>query len=103
MGKIIEFKNLKKNTETRKKYSSQEDLENDLAMFSVLYFQEHFGKELKTINEEVKHALIISIYRFMVEAEKYGEVELLEEGLSIEEQASEELQRKIRNNVEEKS
>ena len=35
----------------------------------------------------------------MVEAEKNGEVELLEEGLSSEKQASEELQNKIRNTV----
>ena len=99
MGDIIEYKK----HHLHKIDTSPDAKNSDLAMFAILFFQKHFTEELKDIDLEVKYALVISVYRFMVEAEKNGDVEITKDGFEVNNEASLELQERIRNAVDEKS
>ena len=74
--------------------------ESDLAMLSVLYFIENFAELHSEVEIEVRYALIISIYRYMVAAERAGEVEINEEGFSIDSKTSQDLRSKIKRAVD---
>ena len=71
---------------------------NDISMFAIIYFQEHFEKDLSHLDAEIRYALIISVYRYIVEAEKAGEVIIDNEGFSIEQEASDDLREKLKGN-----
>ena len=75
--------------------AKKESKESDLAMFAVLYFSENFAELYSDVDIEVRYALVISIYRYMVDAEKEGAVEINGEGFSIAPEASEDLRKKI--------
>jgi hypothetical protein len=83
-----------------KPINKQDTKESDLAMFSVLWFTEHFGELLSGLDEEIRYALVISTYRFMVDAEKTGEAEITSEGFSITTEASIDLQDRIKGAVD---
>ena len=78
----------------------KESKESDLAMFAVLYFSENFAELYSDVDIEVRYALVISIYRYMVDAEKEGAVEINEEGFSIAPEASEDLCKQIKRVVD---
>ena len=69
---------------------------NDISMFAIIYFQEHFEKDLSHLDAEIRYALIISVYRYIVEAEKAGKVIIDNEGFSIEQEASDDLREKLK-------
>ena len=77
-----------------------ESKESDLAMFAVLYFSENFAELYSDVDIEVRYALVISIYRYMVEAEKEGAVEISKEGFSIASEAGKDLRKKIERVVD---
>jgi len=83
-----------------KPINKQDTKESDLAMFSVLWFTEHFGELLSGLDDEVRYALVISTYRFMMDAESTGEVEITSEGFSIATEASIDLQNRIKSAVD---
>ena len=56
--------------------AKKESKESDLAMFAILYFSENFAELYSDVDIEVRYALVISIYRYMVDAEKNGAVEI---------------------------
>ena len=93
MGDIIQINKFKPE-------ASKDSKESDVAMFSVLWFTEHFGELFEDLELEVRYALIISTYRFMVDAESNGDVEITEEGCSIDNETSKELQNKIKSAVD---
>ena len=80
--------------------AKKESKESDLAMFAVLYFSEYFAKLYSDVDIEVRYALVISIYRYMADAEKEGAVEINEEGFSISPEASEDLHEKIKKVID---
>ena len=73
----------------------KESKEGDLALFAVLYFSENFAELYSDVDIKVRFTLVISIYRYMVDAEKEGAVQIIEEGFSITPEASEDLRKKI--------
>ena len=93
MGDVIKINKYKPN-------NKQDTKDSDLAMFSVLWFCEHFGDLFSDLDEEVRYALVISTYRFMVDAETTGDVEISSEGFSIDTKSSKELQAKIKDAVD---
>ena len=93
MADIIKIKNYKPT-------NKQDTKESDLAMFSVLWFSKHFGELLSDLDEEVRYALVISVYRFMVDAEIGGDVDITEEGFEIDNEASKDLQARIKGAVD---
>ena len=92
MSKIINLNQYKSSLKDDNKFS-------DISMFAIMYFQEHFEKDLSHLDSEIKYALIISVYRYIVEAEKAGEVIIDHEGFSIEQEASDDLRRKIKEAI----
>lgn len=80
--------------------AKKESKESDLAMFAILYFSENFAELYSDVDIEVRYALVISIYRYMVDAEKNGAVEINHEGFSIAPEASEDLHKKIERVVD---
>ena len=92
MSKIINLNQYKSSLEDDNKLS-------DISMFAIMYFQEHFEKDLSHLDAEIRYALIISVYRYIVEAEKAGEVIIDHEGFSIEQEASADLRRKIKEAI----
>jgi len=88
MGEVIDIKDFKP-------LAKKDSKESDLAMFSILYFTEHFGELLAHLEDEVRYALIISVYRFMLDAESNKAVDITKEGFSIDNEASEELREKV--------
>ena len=93
MGEVINIKNILP-------LAKKDSKETELAMFSVLYFSEHFAEIYSELEIDVRYALVISIYRYMVDAEKDGAVEINAEGFSISPEASEDLHKKIKNVID---
>ena len=93
MGEVINLKDILP-------LAKKESKESDLAMFAVLYFSEHFAKLYSDVDIEVRYALVISIYRYMADAEKEGAVEINADGFSISFEASEDLQKKIKKVID---
>ena len=93
MGEVINLKDILP-------LAKKESKESDLAMFAILYFCEHFAKLYSDVDIEVRYALVISIYRYMADAEKEGAVEINEEGFSISPEASEDLHEKIKKVID---
>jgi hypothetical protein len=93
MGDLIDLKKYKP-------LNKRDGIESDIAMFSVLWFVEHFGELLSGLDVEVRYALVISTYRFMLDCEKNGDVTINKEGFSIDNEASKQLQHKIKNAVD---
>jgi len=92
MGDLIKIRDYKPT-------NKQDTKESDLAMFSVLWFSQHFGELFTDLDNEVKYALVISTYRFMVDAETTKDVEINSEGFSITNEASQDLQARIKDAV----
>ena len=93
MGEVINLKDILP-------LAKKESKESDLAMFAVLYFSENFAELYSDVDIEVRYALVISIYRYMADAEKEGAVEINEEGFSISHEASEDLHEKIKKVID---
>ena len=93
MADIINIKNYKPE-------NKKDSKESDLAMFAILWFQEHFDELLSDLDLEVKYALVISAYRFMIDAEASEEVEIGDEGFSISQEASQLLKNKIQGAID---
>jgi len=93
MGDIVKIKDYKP-------ANKQDTKESDLAMFSVLWFSQHFGELFTDLDDEVKYALVISTYRFMVDAETTEDVEINSEGFSITNEASKDLKNRIKGAVD---
>ena len=89
MGEVI-------NIEEYPLLSKKDSKESDIAMFTILYFNEHFSELYSDLEIEIQYALIISMYRYMVDAEKAGDVEISEDGFSIALEASKILNNKLK-------
>ena len=57
--------------------------EYNLSVFSIRFFKQNFARLLDESDDELRYALIIAIYRYMVEAEKDGNIKMKGENFSI--------------------
>ena len=69
--------------------------EYNLSVFSIRFFKQNFARLLDESDDELRYALIIAIYRYMVEAEKDGNIKLKGENFSISMQSDKALMKKI--------
>ena len=69
--------------------------EYNLSVFSIRFFKQNFSKLLDESDDELRYALIIAIYRYMVEAEKDGYIKMKGENFSISMQSDKALMKKI--------
>ena len=93
MGEVVDIKKFKP-------LNKKDSMESDLAMFAVLWFSEHFSELFSNLDIEVRYALVISTYRFMLDCEKTGDVTISKEGFSIDSEASEQLKERINQAVD---
>jgi len=83
MGKIIDLKGYKDKALTSKV--------DQLALFSVFFFNEEYGEQVKDLDLEVKYALVIMTYKFLSAAREDGTVIINKKGFSIETEVKTEL------------
>ena len=69
--------------------------EYNLSVFSIRFFKQNFARLLDESDDELRYALIIAIYRYMVEAEKDGNIKVKGENFSISMQSDKALMKKI--------
>ena len=69
--------------------------EYNLSVFSIRFFKQNFARLLDESDDELRYALIIAIYRYMVEAEKDGNIKMKGENFSISMQSDKALMKKI--------
>jgi hypothetical protein len=69
--------------------------EYNLSVFSIRFFKQNFARILDESDDELRYALIIAIYRYMVEAEKDGNIKVKGENFSISMQSDKALMKKI--------
>ena len=69
--------------------------EYNLSVFSIRFFKQNFARLLDESDDELRYALIIAIYRYMVEAEKNGNIKMKGENFSISMQSDKALMKKI--------
>ena len=69
--------------------------EYNLSVFSIRFFKQNFARLLDESDDELRYALIIAIYRYMVEAEKDGNIKVKGENFSISMQSNKALMKKI--------
>ena len=69
--------------------------EYNLSVFSIRFFKQNFARLLDESDDELRYALIIAIYRYMVEAEKDGNIKEKGENFSISMQSDKALMKKI--------
>ena len=73
--------------------------EYNLSVFSIRFFKQNFARLLDESDDELRYALIIAIYRYMVEAEKDGNIKMKGENFSISMQSDKALMKKIETAV----
>ena len=83
MGKIIDLNGYKNKTVTNKV--------DQLALFSVFFFNEEYGEQVEALDIEVKYALMIMTYKFLSDAQKDGTLMLNKKGFSIDTEVKTEL------------
>ena len=69
--------------------------EYNLSVFSIRFFKQNFARLLDESDDELRYALIIAIYRYMVEAEKDGNIKMKGENFSISMQSDKALMDKV--------
>ena len=69
--------------------------EYNLSVFSIRFFKQNFARLVDESDDELRYALIIAIYRYMVEAEKDGNIKVKGENFSISMQSDKALMKKI--------
>ena len=69
--------------------------EYNLSIFSIRFFKQNFARLLDESDDELRYALIIAIYRYMVEAEKDGNIKMKGENFSISMQSDKALMDKV--------
>ena len=69
--------------------------EYNLSVFSIRFFKQNFARLLDESDDELRYALIIAIYRYMVEAEKDRNMKVKGENFSISMQSDKALMKKI--------
>ena len=69
--------------------------EYNLSVFSIRFFKQNFARLLDESDDELRYALIIAIYRYMVEAEKDGNIKVKGENFSISMQSDKALMDKV--------
>ena len=73
--------------------------EYNLSVFSIRFFKQNFARLLDESDDELRYALIIAIYRYMVEAEKDGNIKMKGENFSISMQSDKALMDKVEKAV----
>jgi hypothetical protein len=63
----------------------------DLALLSVFYFTDEFSALAVELEEEVRHALVIMVYRYLLDSQAHGDLELNERGFTLATDAAERL------------
>jgi hypothetical protein len=71
----------------------------DLALLSVFYFTDEFSKLAKDLEEEVRHALVLMVYRYLVDAETHGDLELNEKGFTLTTDAGDRLKNLVKEAI----
>ena len=69
--------------------------EYNLSVFSIRFFKQNFARLLDESDDELRYALIIAIYRYMVEAEKDGNIKMKGDNFSISMHSDKVLMKKI--------
>ena len=69
--------------------------EYNLSVFSIRFFKQNFARLVDESDDELRYALIIAIYRYMVEAEKDGNIKMKDENFSISMQSDKALMDKV--------
>ena len=69
--------------------------EYNLSVFSIRFFKQNFARLLDESDDELRYALIIAIYRYMVEDEKDGSIKMKGENFSISMQSDKALMDKV--------
>ena len=73
--------------------------EYNLSVFSIRFFKQNFARLLDESDDELRYALIIAIYRYMVEAEKDGNIKMKGENFSISMKSDKALMEKVETAV----
>jgi len=63
----------------------------DLALLSVFYFTDEFSAIAVELEEEVRYALVIMVYRYLKDAQEHGDLELNDRGFTLATDAAERL------------
>jgi len=88
VGKIIDLKSYKETIS-----SSPID---QLALLSVFYFKDEYGEEVKDLEDEVRYALAIMVYKFLKSAEDEGKLVINKKGFMIDTEMKKELSHSIK-------
>ena len=71
----------------------------DLALLSVFYFTDEFSALAVELDEEIRHALVIMVYRYLIDAQEHGDLELNDRGFTLATDAADDLRKKIENAI----
>jgi len=90
----------------RSKKPSMKDKEEqviNLALLSVFYFTDKFESKVSHLHEEIRYALCIMVYQYLVDAKKHNDLEFTKDGFALATEAANDLERKIDEAVKTKS